>query len=98
MWIRNQNKQRIINSDQIVNIFISKTGTIIFAETTLGDPIALGEYANRDICLTVVESLSTVISSDTPVVTMPLGGELDNWYKNIAEIATANIVKKFNIR
>ena len=101
MWIRTQNKQRIINSDQIVDIFISKTGTTIFAETTISaldkNLMVLGEYANRDICLTVVESLSTVISSDTPVVTMPLGGELDNWYKNIAEIATANIVKKFKV-
>lgn len=99
MWIRTQNKQRIINSDQIVDIFISKTGTTIYAETTLDrDFFVLGEYKDRDTCLNVVESLSTVISSDIPMVTMPLGGELDTWCKGVNDLANAYIVKDFRVR
>lgn len=58
MWIRTQNKQRIINSDQIIDIFVSKTETRIIAETTKEDVIVLGEYKDRDTCLLVLDELS----------------------------------------
>ena len=54
MWIQTQNKQRLVNSDQIIDIFIDKTGKIIYAETTRdGDFFTLGEYQDRDTCLYV---------------------------------------------
>lgn len=44
MWIQTQNKQRIVNSDQIIDIFIDNTGKKILAETTRdGDFFTLGE-------------------------------------------------------
>ncbi len=33
MWIQTQNKQRIVNSDHIIDIFISVRGNEIYAET-----------------------------------------------------------------
>lgn len=99
MWIRTQNKQRIINSDQIVDIFIDKTGTKIYAEVSIDrDFILLGEYENRDICLHVLESISVVIGNNIPMVTMPLGGEVDSWQEDMAKLATAYIVNNFRVK
>ena len=65
MWIRTQNKQRIINSDQIIDIFIDKTGKKIYAETTRdGDFFELGEYANRGICTRLLAILLTLMGRD----------------------------------
>ena len=49
MWIQTQNRQRIINSDQVIDIFIDKQGKNIYAETTCnGEAIVLGVYKDRD--------------------------------------------------
>ena len=96
MWIQTQNKQRIINSDQIIDIFVDKTGTKVMAETTRdGDFFTLGEYKDRDTCLRVLASILVVIGSRIPMITMPLGGEIDTWSKDIAELATAYIASDF---
>ena len=59
MWIRTQNKQKLVNSDQIIDIFINKTGKEIYAETTDdGDFIILGEYSNRDICNKILDDIT----------------------------------------
>lgn len=80
MWIRTQNKQRIINSDQIIDIFIDKTGKIIYAETTRdGDFFTLGEYQDRETCLLVLSTILECVTSEQVMVKMPLGSEVDNW-------------------
>lgn len=100
MWIRTQNKQRIINSDQIIDIFIDRSGTKIMAETTSKDRdfFTLGEYENRDTCLHVLESISVVIGNNIPMVTMPLGGEVDSWQEDMTKLATAYIVNNFRVK
>ena len=84
MWIRTQNKQRIINSDQIVDIFISKTGTTIYAETTISaldnNLIVLGEYKNRDTCIEILDVLMIVGGFDKVTwIQLPLGGDVESW-------------------
>lgn len=94
MWIRTQNKQRIINSDQIVDIFVARTQPVIYANTTDdADNIVLGEYKDKDTCLEILEFLFASIGSKIPGVTMPLGGEIDTWKKNVAEIVKGYIIK-----
>ena len=80
MWIRTQNKQRIINTDQIVDIFVDKTGTKIYAESTIDrDFLVLGEYENRDTCLTILTEIHVAIGAGVPIIEMPLGGDVDTW-------------------
>lgn len=83
MWIRTQNKQRIINSDQIIDIFISKTGTKIYANTTVGhhepgdtSQFILGEYKDRETCLKVLDDLFGTCFPNGCAYRMPLGGEI----------------------
>lgn len=95
MWIQTQNKQRIINSDQIIDIFIDKTGKIIYAETTRdGDFFTLGEYQDRDTCMKILEALS-LIGTNIPLTAMPLGGEIETWLKNTGELVAYYIAKEF---
>lgn len=99
MWIQTQNRQRIINSDQIIDIFIGKTGTKIVANTTCYDldasEVILGEYQDRDTCLKVLEHISVGMSSNLPGIPMPLGGEVDTWAEGLEEIAAIGIAKAF---
>lgn len=96
MWIRTQNRQRIVNSDQIIDIFVDKTGTKIMAETTRdGDFFTLGEYKDRDTCLDILEHLGAVIGNNTFIITMPLGGVIDEWKEGLREIARYCITKDF---
>lgn len=80
MWIRTQNKQRIINTDQIIDIFIGKSGTKIVANTTCYDldasEVVLGEYPDRDTCLTVISQILDNVSYSLPKFEMPLGGNV----------------------
>ena len=76
MWIRTQNKKRIINSDQIIDIFVDKTGNRVMAETTKEDVIALGEYKDRDTSLNVLETLLCDLGARLSVYDMPFGGEI----------------------
>ena len=88
MWIRTQNKQRIINSDHIVDIFIDKTGKIIYAETTLDDDfIELGEYENRDICMEIISTLQkALVTYDNLWIEMPFGGDADHWMSRTMDV------------
>lgn len=96
MWIQTQNRQRIVNSDQIIDIFVDKTGTKIMAETTRdGDFFTLGEYKDRETCLKVLEHISVGMSSNLPGIPMPLGGEVDAWAEGLENIAAINIAHKF---
>lgn len=88
MWIRTQNKQRIINSDQVIDIFVDKSGTKIMAETTRdGDFFTLGEFQNRDICIDVIAHILVVISKDIPMTIIPFNGDVDEWCKLVENTA-----------
>lgn len=98
MWIQTQNKQRIINSDQIIDIFVGRTGTKIVANTTCYDldasEVILGEYQDRETCMKILEAL-TLIGVNIPLMAMPLGGEIETWLKTTDELARYYIVKEF---
>lgn len=98
MWIRTQNKQRIINPIQIIDVFVDKTGTKIMAETTRdGDFFELGCYENRQVCLDILEYLSVIIGSSVPVLTMPpLGEDIEAWKKDVITLATSSVIKDFS--
>lgn len=96
MWIRTQNKQRIINSNQIIDIFIDKTGTKLYAETTRdGDFFELGCYKDRTTCLDILEHLFVSIGAGIPSMAMPLGGDVGNWKRDVAELSTIYISQGF---
>lgn len=88
MWIRTQNKQRIINSDQIIDIFVDKTGLKVMASTRNRDVFVIGYYNDSDTSFKVLEGLSSVIGVNRPIVTMPLGGAVDAWVEDTAKVAT----------
>ena len=92
MWIRTQNKQRIINSDQIIDIFIGRTGTKMVANTTCYDldasEVVLGEYQDRDTCLEILDVLMIVGShDDVKWLQLPLGGEAESWLEDCHKMA-----------
>lgn len=99
MWIQTQNKQRIINSDQIVDIFIDKTGKIIYAETTNKEIsiITLGEYQDRDTCIKILDYMTAIVGSTGIIagMTMPLGEEIKEWCKRMEDLTQAFIIKNF---
>ena len=57
--------------------------------------ITLGEYKDRETCLEILEHLSLVVGSDIPSINMPLNEELDEWLKDVANLATYYIAKDF---
>lgn len=95
MWVMTQTKQRIINSGEIIDIFIDKTGTKIYAETTRdGDFFELGTYENRDTCMKIVEHIFVMgFGMDLPLITMPYGGEIDKWESTLANLVTSQIMR-----
>ena len=95
MWIQTQNKQRIINSDQIIDIFVSKTETRIIAETTKEDVIVLGEYQDRDTCLKILNCMSVIIgiTGKIPGIAMPLGEQIEEWTKCMEDLAQAFVIR-----
>ena len=95
MWIQTQNKQRLINSDQIIDIFISKTGTSIFAETAKEDVLPLGEYKDRDTCMTILSHMSVIIgiTGKIPGIAMPLGEQIEEWSKCMEDLAQAFVIR-----
>ena len=102
MWIQTQNKQRIINSDHVIDIFISNTGTRIIATITCNGPdapgVVLGEYKDRDTCLKVLEHISVGFGSKLPGIPMPFGEDVETWADGIDKVAAiyiANEVVKF---
>ena len=101
MWIRTQNKQRIVNTDQVTDIFINNIGTSIIAHVSMPNDtrmVYLGEYENRDTCLKVLESIMNVIGTKLPLITMPLGGEIETWSKDIGDLAVAYITNDFRVK
>ena len=95
MWIQTQNKQQIINSDQVIDIFISVRGNVIYAETIKENYTALGEYGYRNICLKVLEHIFIAMNNNLPGIPMPLGGEVDTWAEGIDKIAAIDIANDF---
>lgn len=96
MWIRTQNKQRIINSDQIIDIFVARTAPVLYANTTDdGDYVTLGEYKDKDTCLEVLSGLVTLIGTKHPSCKLPLGGDVDEWKKAVAELNSLYVVNNF---
>ena len=80
MWIMTQNRQRIVNADNVTSIFIDKTGTKLYAnETSTDDNILLAEYADRSTCVHVIGDLLDRLNSHETFIRMPLGGEVDKW-------------------
>lgn len=83
MWIRTQNKHRVINSDQIIDIFIDRTGKLLIAEVPRAtidhgtSLITLGEYKDRDTCLKVLDDLFATHFPKVCTYRMPLGGEVE---------------------
>lgn len=72
MWIRTQNKQKMINGDQIIDIFIDKTGKKIYAETTRdGDFFELGEYRDRETCEGIIFELEEGLKNMETIFHMP---------------------------
>ncbi len=82
MWIRTQNRQRMVNTDQVISIFVDRTGTLVIAEVPRAtidhgtSLITLGEYKDRDTCLRVINSLYYELESMVSAYVMPLGGEV----------------------
>ena len=63
-WIKTQNSLRIINVNQIVDIFISKTAPVLYAETVMdADHIILGEFEDRDTCKRVLDWIFTCLGN-----------------------------------
>ena len=92
MWIRTQNKQRIINSDQIIDIFVGRTGTKIVANTTCYDldasEVVLGEYQDRNACLEILDVLMTIVGHDDVTwLQLPPGGEVESWLEDTHKMA-----------
>ena len=76
MWIRTQNKQRIINSDQIIDIYVDKTGLKVMASTRSGGVFVIGYYNDRDTCLKVLDDLFATCFPNGCTYRMPLGGDV----------------------
>ncbi len=91
MWIRTQNKQRIINSDQIVNIFIDNTGKKLIADTIRRQDefgLVLGEYQDRDTCLEILDVLMIVGSHDDVTwLQIPPKDEVESWLEDSHKMA-----------
>lgn len=76
MWIRTQNKQRIINTDQIASIYITSSGKNIRADMVDEGVFELGEYKDRDTCLKVLSEIEDCLRNMWSIYQMPLGGEV----------------------
>ena len=89
MWIQTQNKQRIINSDQIIDIFVARTAPVIYANTTDdADNIVLGEYKDKDTCIDILEVILIVGSHDDVTwLRLPLGGDAEKWLEDSHRMA-----------
>lgn len=96
MWIKTQNKRRIINSDQIIDIFVARTAPVLYANTTDdGDFLILGEYKDKDTCLEVLNALVMLIGTNHPSCEIPLGGDVDEWKKAVNELSSLYVVNNF---
>lgn len=96
MWILTQNKQRIINSDQIIDIFVARTAPVLYANTTDdADNIVLGEYKDKDTCLKVLYGLALIIGTKLPSSEMPLGGGVETWMENVRQLYELYIQNDF---
>lgn len=99
MWIITQNKKALINSDNIIMIFVTGGGDNIIkarvnATSQCVENITLGEYKDRETCLEILEHL-LVGDSDVTSITMPLNEEVDWWLKEVEYLATNHISNKF---
>lgn len=102
MWITTQSKKVLINSDNIIMIFLTGGGDNIIkarienATEKCTENITLGEYEDRETCLEILEHLSLVIGgNDISSISMPLNEELDEWLKGVADLFAACMIKNF---
>lgn len=94
MWIRTQNRQRIVNTDRLIDIYIDKTGKKILANTTEeATYITLGEYKDRDECLKVIDIIHACFDVGIKTIVMPLGGEIDEWIEDSAKQIENGLVR-----
>ena len=82
MWIQTQDRQKIVNSDHIISIYIraSRTTVNIYADLAKDREatyVILGEYKDRDTCLKVLDGIILGLESMVSVYVMPLGGEVN---------------------
>lgn len=72
MWIRTQPKLKIVNSDQVIDIFISKTGKEIYSEVAGdGDIILLGTYDSKDTCMKILDDITEANMNLCSIYQMP---------------------------
>lgn len=101
MWIITQNKKVLINTDNIIMIFVTGGGNSIIkarianATEKCIENVTLGEYKDKETCLKIFEQLSLVVCSDIPGITMPLIEEVDKWLKDVSALADYYIAKDF---
>ena len=58
MWIMTQNKRRIINTDNVIDIFVARTAPVIYANTAEdADFVTLGEYDSKEECLQILHDM-----------------------------------------
>ena len=101
MWITTQNKKVLINSDNIIMIFVTGGGDNIIkarianATEKCIENITLGEYEDKETCLKILENLSLVVGCNIPAITMPLIEEVDEWLKDVDKLATIYISNEF---
>lgn len=90
MWIRTQNKLRLVNTEQIVDIYIDLNGTRLFARISRDDSskfITLGEFKDKDTSLRVLDGITELIGEDkVKYINIPLGGDVDSWEGEIVRI------------
>lgn len=101
MWITTQSKKVLINSDNIIMIFLTGGGDNIIkarianATEKCTENITLGEYEDRETCLEILEHLSLIVGSDIPSINMPLNEEVNEWLEDIKTLVITYIAKDF---
>lgn len=79
MWIRNQDRDELVNSDRIKNIFIEKLVKLTNPKWSLiADEITLGTYTSEDNAIDALAYIQECIYSEKKGMNMPVeeNGEL----------------------
>ena len=79
MWIRNQDRDELVNSDRVKNIFIEKLVKLTKPKWSLiADEITLGTYTSEDNAIETLNYIQECICSEKKGMYMPIeeNGEL----------------------
>ena len=91
MWIRTQNRQKLINSDHIIDIFIDKSINKIYTESTDCDLFELGEYEDKDACMAVLDIITRITGyKEATYIYMPPKGDVKDWASRVDFILDDN--------